>query len=101
MAWDPLWERVFSSQSWGNYPGEDFIRFVANNFYQNLNRGQVRILEVGCGPGANLWFMAREGFSVYGVDGSQTAIALAKSRLDLEVPQWGGAALWRYKKLGI
>jgi len=90
MAWDPVWENVFRSQSWGKYPAEDFIRFIASNFYNVSDRKNVRILEVGCGPGANLWFMAREGFSVYGIDGSKHAIHLAKLRLDSECPGWVG-----------
>lgn len=93
MSWDPVWEKVFSSQAWGKYPGEDLIRFVARNFYGASDRGAVRLLEVGCGPGANLWFMAREGFAVYGIDGSQTAIDQARTRLDTECPGWKGQ-LW-------
>jgi len=54
------------------------------------NRRDVRILEVGCGPGANLWYIAREGFSVYGIDGSTAAIENAKRRLDKELPGWQG-----------
>lgn len=90
MAWDPVWEDIFNNQSWGKYPGEDLIRFVARNFYHVPDRSQVKILEVGCGPGANLWFMAREGFSISGIDGSQTAVNLARSKLDLECPDWMG-----------
>ena len=90
MAWDPIWENVFSSQAWGKYPGEDLIRFVARNFYREPDRARIKLLEVGCGPGANLWFMAREGFSVYGVDGSATAVEQARQRLDLECPGWKG-----------
>lgn len=90
MAFDPVWEEVFKTQAWGKYPGEDLIRFVARNFYRAPDRGAVRILEVGCGPGANLWYMAREGFAVYGVDGSPSAITQAKARLDAECPGWKG-----------
>ena len=90
MSWDPVWENVFSSQAWGKYPGEDLIRFVARHFYRYPDRARIKLLEVGCGPGANLWFMAREGFSVYGVDGSATAIQQARQRLDLECPGWSG-----------
>jgi len=42
------------------------------------------LLEIGCGPGANIWFMAREGFSVCGIDGSATAIHRARQRLTEE-----------------
>lgn len=90
MSFDPIWEQVFKTQAWGKYPGEDLIRFVARNFYGVQNRKDVKILEVGCGPGANLWYIAREGFAVYGVDGSATAIAQAKNRLDSECPGWKG-----------
>ncbi|MEZ0232432.1 MAG: class I SAM-dependent methyltransferase [Methylophilaceae bacterium] len=88
MAWDPIWEEVFRSQAWGKYPGEDLIRFVARNFYRAVDRKSLRILEVGCGPGANLWYLAREGFGFCGVDGSATAIEQAAQRLDAECPGW-------------
>jgi len=29
MAWDSVWEKVFTAQNWGKYPAEDFIRFIA------------------------------------------------------------------------
>ncbi|CAG0980626.1 demethylmenaquinone methyltransferase / 2-methoxy-6-polyprenyl-1,4-benzoquinol methylase [Rhodocyclaceae bacterium] len=88
MSWDPVWEKIFREQAWGKYPGEELIRFVARNFYAAPDRSAVRILEVGCGPGANLWFLAREGFAFAGIDGSSTAIAKAEKRLDDECPGW-------------
>ncbi len=77
MSWDNVWEEVFQKNAWGKYPDESFVRFVARNFYRVTPRLSVKILEVGCGPGANIWFMAREGFDAYGIDGSATAIAQA------------------------
>lgn len=88
MAWDPVWEKVFTSQSWGKYPGEDLIRFVARNFYGAPKRHARRFLEVGCGPGANLWYLAREGFAVFGIDGSPAAVNSARERLSEESPGW-------------
>lgn len=90
MSWDTTWETVFQSQQWGKYPGEDLIRFVARNFYQVEDRSTIKILELGCGPGANIWFMAREGFSVYAIEGSQTAVDLTLQRLNQEVTHWTG-----------
>ena len=88
MAWDPVWEDVYRSRPWGQYPGEDVIRFVAGNFFNVSDRAAVRLLDVGSGAGANLWFLAREGFSAYGIDGSETAVRLARERLDRECPGW-------------
>lgn len=88
MSWNPLWDDIYRSRSWGNYPGEDVVRFVMTHFGRVADRGQVRLLEVGSGPGANLWFMAREGFSVHGVEGSETAVRLCNDRLDRECPGW-------------
>jgi SAM-dependent methyltransferase len=85
---DSVWQTVFASQSWGKYPSEDLIRFVARNFYGAPDRSAVRVLEVGCGPGANMWFLAREGFGFAGIDGSALAIEQATARLDAEIPGW-------------
>lgn len=90
MAWDEVWEDVFSQQEWGKYPSEEVVRFVARNFYKVPDRKSVKILDLGCGPGAQLWYLAREGFSIYGIDGSKTAIEKARERLDQECPGWTG-----------
>lgn len=74
------WEKIYQEQEWGKYPAEALIRFIARNFYQR-KRDEVHILEVGCGPGPNIWYFAREGFNAYGIDISETAIERAKNRL--------------------
>ncbi|WP_422823976.1 class I SAM-dependent methyltransferase [Variovorax robiniae] len=88
MTWNSLWDDVFRSRPWGQYPGEDVVRFVARNFYGATQRSAVRLLEVGCGTGANLWFMAREGFCVHGIDGAATGVQIAQNRLDKDCPGW-------------
>lgn len=80
-TWNTVWEEIFQSRQWGKYPPEHIIRFIAGNFYRIKDRGSVRLLEIGCGPGPNVWYMAREGFSVSGIDGSPTAIQAAQQRL--------------------
>lgn len=84
MSWDPAWDEIFVSRPWGRYPPEELIRFVARHFYSAVPRREVKVLEIGCGPGANLWYLAREGFSACGIDGSPTAIRLAGERLAAE-----------------
>jgi SAM-dependent methyltransferase len=88
MTWDPVWENIYRSRAWGQYPGEDVVRFVKGNFASVADRANVRLLEVGSGAGANLWFMVREGFCVHGIEGSETAVQLTRARLDRECPDW-------------
>jgi SAM-dependent methyltransferase len=82
--WDPIWESIFSSRPWGKYPAESIVRAVMRQYGRVTDRAALRALDVGCGPGANAWFLAREGFDVSGIDGSATAIDLARSRLESE-----------------
>ena len=85
-GWDSVWERIFSDREWGCYPEIPVVRFIANNFYNltHKNRSKIKILDLGCGIGAHTWYLAREGFRVYGIDGSKTAIKFAKKRLAQE-----------------
>jgi ubiquinone/menaquinone biosynthesis C-methylase UbiE len=78
-----IWDTIFSSQEWGKYPSESLIQFIARNFYKR-KRDEVYILEIGCGPGANIWYLSREGFKAYGIDGSTVAVDIAKKRLQSE-----------------
>ena len=79
-----IWEQIFSNKEWGKYPSEAFIRFIARNFYNAVKRADIHILELGLGTGANLWFCAREGFSVSGIEWSKTGIKRFKERLESE-----------------
>jgi SAM-dependent methyltransferase len=84
MSWDPVWENIYRTKNWGIYPTEELIRFIARNYYDAEDRKQIRILDLGCGVGSATWYLCREGFTVHAVDGSETAIALLKHRLDSE-----------------
>ena len=88
-----IWDDIFRSRAWGRYPPEDLVRFIARNFYKAPDRRAVRILEMGCGPGANVWFMAREGFSVSAIDCSPAAIAQLGQRLSAEAIPFDPAEL--------
>lgn len=75
------WEEIHRNQEWGKYPSEQLVRFIARNFY-NKDRKNIKILDFGCGAGANTWFLAREGFDVYAFDGSESAVNRAKEYLN-------------------
>lgn len=75
------WEQVFASRAWGAYPPEELVRFIARSFRSVPHKSEVRVLEIGCGPGPNIWYLVREGLAVAGIDGSATAIRQAEERL--------------------
>ena len=83
-AWDPIWDDVFRSRSWGKYPKEELVRFIARRYYGVPDRAAVRMLDLGCGYGAATWYLAREGFAVSAIDGSRIIIDLLQQRLASE-----------------
>lgn len=78
---DEKWEEIHSTRDWGKYPSIDVVTFVARNFYSK-DRKNCKVLDYGCGQGANTWFLAREGFDTYAFDGSESAIKKAKKMLE-------------------
>lgn len=77
VSLDPVWEEKYSQGHTVKYPYDSVVTFVFRNAPRNLDRSQVHVLEVGSGTGNNLWFVAREGFQAYGIDGSRSAIDFA------------------------
>jgi ubiquinone/menaquinone biosynthesis C-methylase UbiE len=81
---DLVWERDLYSRGHhlNHYPFDCVVSFVFRQYPRDKARADVGIVEVGCGAGNNLWFAAKEGFRVAGIDGSQSAIAYARQRLE-------------------
>lgn len=78
---DPVWQELYGSGVQLNrYPWGVVVRFVHANRPPDCAPAAVGVVEVGCGAGSNLWFAAREGFAVAGIDGSESAIAYAQRR---------------------
>src|SRR5690349_8683681 len=72
------------------YPNEELLRFFGT-YYFGLpleERRRLVVLEVGCGSGANLWMIAREGFQAHGLDLSPEGLALCGQMLE----KWGATA---------
>jgi SAM-dependent methyltransferase len=61
-------------------PWDSVVSFIFRYAPKGKPRGDISILEVGCGTASNLWFASREGFSVAGIDASPSAIAEARKR---------------------
>lgn len=85
LSFDPIWNQIYGEERQLNrYPWDRVVSFVYRHYPREKPRAAVSILEVGCGAGSNLWFAAREGFSVAGIDGSPRAVAYARDRLAAE-----------------
>ena len=67
------------------YPWDAVVSFVFRHarHIEKANK-DIHILEVGCGTGSNVWFAAREGFNVAGIDGSSIAISMLQQRFASE-----------------
>ncbi len=77
---DPVWEQKYATGHAERWPWDMVVSFVFRHAPRGRPRAEVRILEVGCGSGSNLWFAAHEGFRVAGIDGSASAIGAARAR---------------------
>ena len=80
-SWNSGWNKVFRKYEWGKYPSEPLIRFIGKNYKKSINNKKLKVLEIGCGTGANLWYLSKQSFQTYGVDGSSVALAKAKKLL--------------------
>jgi SAM-dependent methyltransferase len=81
-TFDPVWEQEIYSKGYqlNRYPFDMVVSFVFRYCPRNKPRREVCLLELGCGVGNNLWFAAREGFAVAGIDRSPSAITFAQRR---------------------
>jgi ubiquinone/menaquinone biosynthesis C-methylase UbiE len=79
-----VWKEIYNNnQQINKYPFESVVKFIFKNYGKltKEDRKKIKVLEVGCGTGNNIWFLAEEGFDVYGIDISPKAIELSKNML--------------------
>lgn len=83
-SFDKNWENnVYSKGRYLNsYPYDILISIVVRKFFHipKEERRKIKVLDLGCGAGNNAKFLAENGFDVYGIDGSETAIKVCKKR---------------------
>ena len=79
--WDSINEARKKGATFSRYPTEPLVVFIAKNYYKAAKRNEIKILEIGCGGGNNLFFLAKEGFDAYGIDHSTHAIEAARDFL--------------------
>jgi len=72
-----VWESLYASGHKLDYPNDVFVRVTHRLLDPEVHS---RVLDYGCGSGENLLHLARRGFSVAGVDISQSAVSLVRDR---------------------
>ena len=85
QSYDPVWDQIYEAGAQLNrYPFSSIVTFLYRYAPRDRARSDIRVLEIGCGAGNNLWFAAREGFDVTGLDGSAAALDFARQRFQDE-----------------
>jgi len=83
-SFDKKWEsNVYSKgRQFNSYPFDILVSITANKFFHLplKQRRKIKVLDLGCGAGNNAKFFAENGFSVFGIDGSKTAVNACKKR---------------------
>ncbi len=79
------WEKKYLDGHAQGYPWDMVVSFLMRApRVLSKNKADIKILELGCGTGANLWCAAREGFEVTGIDISQVAVRNAEARFEAD-----------------
>lgn len=86
LSFDRQWEEDIYARGaqLNRYPFDAVVSFLFRHAPRTRPRSALSVLEVGCGVGNNLWFAAREGFQVSGIDASSIAIRAASERFAAE-----------------
>lgn len=90
MSFDKSWEKnkylivrqsdKFPYEKSNRYPYDLLVSIVAKKFFNisKNKRKEIKVLDLGCGTGNNAKFLAENGFDVYGIDCSESAIKICK-----------------------
>lgn len=80
-TWDTSFQEQIAAAAYNTAPVEALVRTVAHHLRPRVEPdayGALHYLEVGCGAGPNLVWLAERGIKVSGVDISPTALELAR-----------------------
>jgi len=83
--WDESFDEAIALQAYNTAPVEAVIRTVSYYFRDRFaveDLKQLHFLEMGCGAGPNLMWLAQKGIKISGVDISPTALRLARMNLE-------------------
>ena len=80
--WDESFKEQIDQNAYNTAPVEALVRFTSHflraRFESPEQIKQLKFLEIGCGSGANLIWLAEKGIQPNGIDISQKALGLCK-----------------------
>jgi len=77
-GWDRLWQNDRIAQLWSEFPPVPEVVALADRLSETGGR---RVLDIGCGTGRHLLYLAGRGFAVTGTDNSPKAMSICRERL--------------------
>ncbi len=86
-TWENAFEEAISRQAYNTAPVEALARTVAYYLRSRYSADEMKnlhFLEMGCGAGPNLLWLAQKGIAVSGVDIAPTVLTLARRMLQQE-----------------
>lgn len=85
MVTAEVWNKQYREKGYFiKYPDEDLIRFMAKYFYDAPDRKGIKILDIGSGVGRNTIYLAKEGFSAFGVEATDSGIEISEKKQEIE-----------------
>ena len=75
MGFSEEWEkRYLASTHLSIWPWSDIVSLVNRHCKKMIKEKTGKVLELGCGAGANIPFLCSLGFSYYAIEGSSTIV---------------------------
>ena len=79
MGWQELWQNPEIAARWAEMPPAPEVVEMADRLERE---GVRRVLDIGCGMGRHLVYLAARGFAVVGTDNAPEAITACRRSLD-------------------
>lgn len=79
------WDHIYGGDSLRNknkYPSTEVVSFMLRRYGGCNDMQNIRVLDLGCGWGNNLGFLANEGFDAFGIDISFAAVKNSRNFIE-------------------
>lgn len=80
MGFSNEWEKIYQTGAHNSvWPWSDVVS-LTNRYFRGGDKSSLRVLELGCGAGANIPFFSAIGMKYCGIEGSMTMVQELKKR---------------------